>query len=399
MSIERLERKGGVVWRVRWRDEHGRNRSKVLGRKRDAEAFDAEVRRLKRTRELGQLDAGKQTLAEFGQDWWTLHAEPQLAKVTLELYAMLWDVHILPRLGELKLRDLTAEEIQRFRVDLEAAGVGPVSIRKALTLLHGILQRAVEWGRIPVNPAAAIRKPKAKRTRTVQPLPPVVVERIRRYLLERRRMRDTTLVSVLAYAGLRPGEALALSWAHIREHTILVERAASLGEIAPTKTGQTRTVRLLQPLAKDLAEWRLASGRPDDSALIFPGLDGGPWTREQYQNWRKRIYVPTTKACGVDNSRPYDLRHSFISLLIHEGLSVVEVARQAGHSPEMTLSTYAHVFDEHSLGEHKTAEDQIRAARSEDVPVLYPREGADPQIPSRGGRIRTADLLLPKQAR
>jgi hypothetical protein len=41
MSIERLERKGGVVWRVRWRDERGRNRSKVLGRKRDAEAFDA----------------------------------------------------------------------------------------------------------------------------------------------------------------------------------------------------------------------------------------------------------------------------------------------------------------------------------------------------------------------
>src|SRR6185312_2506563 len=270
---------------------------------------------------------------------------------------------------------------------------------KALTLLHGILQRAVEWGRIPVNPAAAIRKPKAKRTRTVQPLPPVVVERIRRYLLERRRMRDTTLVSVLAYAGLRPGEALALSWAHIREHTILVERAASLGEIAPTKTGQTRTVRLLQPLATDLNEWRLASGRPDDTALIFPGVDGKPWTREQYQNWRKRIYVPTTKACGVTNSRPYDLRHSFISLLIHEGLSVVEIARQAGHSPEMTLGTYAHVFDEHSLGEHRTAEDQIRAARGEDVPVLYPREGADPQNPSRGGRIRTADLLLPKQAR
>jgi integrase len=400
MSIERLERNAGVVWRVRWRDERGRNRSKVLGRKRDAEAFDAEVRRLKRTRELGQLDAGKQTLAEFSHDWWTLHAEPQLAKVTLEFYAMLLDVHILPRLGDLKLRDLTAEGIQRFRVDLEAAGVGPVSIRKALTLLHGILQRAVEWGRIPVKPAAAIRKPKAKRTRTVQPLPPVVVERIRRYLQERRRMRDTTLVSVLAYAGLRPGEALALSWAHIREHTILVEHAASLGEIAPTKTGQTRTVRLLQPLAKDLAEWRLASGRPADSALIFPGVDGRPWTREQYQNWRKRIYVPTTKACGVDNSRPYDLRHSFISLLIHEGLSVVEVARQAGHSPEMTLSTYAHVFDENSLGtERRAAEDQIRAARGEDVPVLYPRDLSEAEIPSRGGRIRTADLLLPKQAR
>jgi len=64
VSIERVSRASGAVWRVRWRDELGRNRSKVLGGKRDAEAFDAEVRRLKRTRDLGQLDAGKQTLAD-----------------------------------------------------------------------------------------------------------------------------------------------------------------------------------------------------------------------------------------------------------------------------------------------------------------------------------------------
>jgi ribosomal protein L15E len=49
MSVERVERKdGGVVWRVRWR-QGGRNRSKVLGRKRDAEAFDAELVWRKRT--------------------------------------------------------------------------------------------------------------------------------------------------------------------------------------------------------------------------------------------------------------------------------------------------------------------------------------------------------------
>src|SRR3954454_8563381 len=118
MSIERLQRKAGVVWRVRWRDERGRNRSKVLGRKQDAEAFDAEVRRLKRTRELGKLDAGKQTLADFGAEWWMLYAEPNLARKTLELYAMLWDAHVLPRLGGLALRDLTPETIQRFQVEL-----------------------------------------------------------------------------------------------------------------------------------------------------------------------------------------------------------------------------------------------------------------------------------------
>jgi integrase len=255
---------------VRWRDERGRNRSKVLGRKRDAEAFDAEVRRMKRTRELGRLDAGKQTLAQFGEEWWELHAQPNLARKTQELYAMLWDLHILPRLGGLALRDLTPETIQGFRVELEAAGTGPVSLRKALTLLHGVLQRGVEWGRIPFNPAAAVRKPKAVRKRSVRPLAPATVEQIRCHLLERDRFRDATLVSVLAYAGLRPGEALALPWGCVRERTLLVESAVSLGQIGATKTGQTRTVRLLAPLAQDVAEWRLRCGRPADPALVIP---------------------------------------------------------------------------------------------------------------------------------
>ncbi len=406
MSVERVERKGGAVWRVRWRDERGRSRSKVLGRKRDAEAFDAEVRRLKRTRELGRLDAGKETLAEFGEEWWRLHAEPNLACTTLELYAMLWDTHILPRLGELRLRDLSREEVQRFRVELEAAGTGPASLRKALTLLHGVLQRAVEWGRIAQNPVAGIRKPPARRRRSIEPLSPEVVERIRHHLLARERPRDATLVSVLAYAGLRPGEALALRWRHLRERTILVEAAVSLGEIGETKTGRTRTVRLLEPLGRDLAEWRLHSGRPDADALVFPSSEGRPWTRTIYQNWRRRFYDPAAKAAGVERPRPYDLRHSFVSLLIHQGLSVVEIARQAGHSPQMTLSTYAHVLDELDPEQRLPADEQIRRARGgEEVSVLCPRppsaEGTKKkslQTASGACRTRTGDLLLAKQA-
>ncbi len=47
-----------------------------------------------------------------------------------------------------------------------------------------------------------------------------------------------------------------------REQTILVERAISLGEEKDTKTAAHRTVRVLHPLAVDLREWRLRSGRP-----------------------------------------------------------------------------------------------------------------------------------------
>ena len=62
--------------------------------------------------------------------------------------------------------------------------------------------------------------------------------------------RDATLISVLAYAGLRPGEALALQWRDVREQTILIERALSLGQEDDTKTDAHRTVRLLVPACR-----------------------------------------------------------------------------------------------------------------------------------------------------
>ena len=164
--------------------------------------------------------------------------------------------------------------------------------------------------------------------------------------------------------GLRPGEALALSWEHVRERTLLVERALSHGELKSTKTGQARTVRLLAPLAADLAEWRLASGRPDPGALVLPARHAGPWSHDDTENWRTRVFRPLAKALELPGTRPYDLRHSFCSLLIHEGASVVEIAPQLGHSPTMSLDTYGHVFDELQGADRLPAEAQIRRARA-----------------------------------
>ena len=121
---------------------------------------------------------------------------------------------------------------------------------------------------------------------------------------------------------------------------MLVERALALGRLKTTKTGRTRTVRLLAPLAADLNEWRLAQGRPDDNAPVFPNRDGSTWSDVTWRNWRQRIFAPAAAQAGLGaKTRPYDLRHPFVSLLLLEGATVVEVARQAGHSPTMTLST------------------------------------------------------------
>lgn len=369
MSVERCPRKNGPdVWRVRWRDPNGENRAHVVGSKADAVAYDAEIKRRKRLGDLASLDAGKQTLADFAGEWWELYAKTHLARSTQELYASLLDGHIMPMLGPMPLREITPEAIERWKQQRLRDGAGPAVLAKAFTLLGSILARAAEWGRIPSNPARVVRKPPGQPSKTVRPLAPATVERIRDALS----IRDATLVSVLAYAGLRPQEALALTWGDIRERTLLIDKAAAHGQVKATKTGHTRTVRLLAPLASDLAAWRLASGRPEDASLVFPSGSGGVSTKSDYQNWRRRKFVPASRAAG-QASCPYDLRHSFCSLLAHEGMTVVEIARQMGHKPSVCWNTYMHVFEELEGAERRPAEDEIRAARGRRVPDLYPR--------------------------
>ena len=117
----------------------------------DARAYEGKLRTLKRTGALADLDAGRETLAEFVEEWWRVYAGPNLERATLRAYAILWNGHALPRLGAIPLRELTPQTIAHFRADLEQAGVGIEAIRKTMTMLQGVLQRAVEWGRVPTQ--------------------------------------------------------------------------------------------------------------------------------------------------------------------------------------------------------------------------------------------------------
>jgi hypothetical protein len=117
-------------------------------------------------------------------------------------------------------------------------------------------------------------------TRRPEPLPPLIVERIRAELSQ----REATLVSMLAYAGLRPEEATSARWRDWGERALHVHAS---------KTERPRTIKLLAPLVQDLAEWRLGSGRPPASALIFPTHDGDEWKLHDWQNWRQRVYQPS----------------------------------------------------------------------------------------------------------
>jgi integrase len=145
-----------------------------------------------------------------------------------------------------------------------------------------------------------------------------------------------------------------------------------MGRLKATKTGAERTVRLLSPLAQDLAEWRLAEGRPEPDTIVFPGeSSAGTLTAGQWNRWTQGAFRAAKLAVALPNARAYDLRHSFVSLLIHEGQSILEVARQAGHSPQTCLRDYGHLFDEFDPAAREPAEAMIKAARDELVPPAY----------------------------
>ena len=124
-------------------------------------------------------------------------------------------------------------------------------------------------------------------------------------------------------------------------------------------------MKLLKPLAQNLAAWRLESGRPADRVPVFPAHDGGFWTDTAYRNWRSRIYLlmPAAQTSGVENPRPYDLRHSLASLLFAEGRNPAEIAEQLGHSLQTLLGTYTHVLEELRDKPPQGAEALIQAAR------------------------------------
>lgn len=117
---------------------------------------------------------------------------------------MVWNAYALPRLGHRRLRDITPAVIVEFRAAIERAGVGAQTVRKTLTMLQSMFRTAVEWERVSSNPVKAVRKPTVSRQRAIQPLAPAQVESLRHWMIENASAQDAGLVSLMAYAGLRP---------------------------------------------------------------------------------------------------------------------------------------------------------------------------------------------------
>jgi len=389
VEIRKRRPRGGqaqYAYRVRFQNARGKRDQRTFDSPEDALDFKARLRLLKRSGDLPALESGRQTLEQFMEEFWRLYVESRLERNTASKYRSLWSKHIAGRLGAMELRQITPLVISELIVELEEGGVSATTIRSCLGLLQSMFARAVEWDRTSVNVVKLIAKPRAPRVRTIKPLAPATVEALRRQMLlnQDHGLRDATLVSVLAYAGLRPEEVLALEYQHVRDATILIEQKWVDGELVlGQKTRRPpRYPPLLDALRADLHEYHLACDSPE--GLVFARPDGTPWCDHDWRDWRSRVWQPACQAIGIaaitktttvsdskhktkrtyEGPVPYDLRHSYASLLIHEGKhSIVQISEWMGHSAATLLRHYAHVIAELANKPRLPAEKAIKAAR------------------------------------
>ena len=363
MSVHARKRaRGRTAYEVMWRDAAGGQRCETYATRREAEARDREIRELRERGRQDRIDAGTEPLREATERWWVEHVEPTVAQNTAKVYATALDRYLMPRLGEVAIRDIEPADVVALQRALREDGVGESMAQKVIVVLSGIMRHSQLLGRIDRNPVQPVRIAQPRRKRAIRPLVPEAVERMRAGVLARGRVREAALLSLMAYAGLRPGEAFALSWDCVGKRSLIVEHGRADGGVKSTKTGKIRTVGLLVPVAEDLEAWRGSTSA--DAALVFPRSDGEVFRDTDYRNWRTRHFDRAASAVGAAGATPYTLRHSFASLLVQAGWNALEIAVEMGNSPEVVQRDYSHLFREFVRGERVEPEAMIAAART-----------------------------------
>jgi integrase len=378
-AVLRRAAKGDWIYRfrTRWKDPvTGRRTPAEFDTIAEAEDFRALLRFRRARGDVARVTRADRSIDRFVQvEYWPRYARFNLAPSTISSNQSVYRRHISPHVGGIRLRRFDAAAGAKLRDMLQEAGVGDPTVRRALVILQGVFTHAIDIG-IPLerNPIRDVRKPGVTRQLTINAPGPWQIEAVRRELDP----MSAALVSLIAYEGLRPSEALGLEERHLQSATLIVEQRAIGGAIvAGLKTSHgnerhSRSPKLYQAVRGDieahLAE--LTAGR-SRRRLLFPGAAGGPWSTGEYRRWRETVFAPAVQRAGVDVGRVYDLRHGCASLLLHAGWPLERISKHMGHTISTLSTYYAHVIDD--LREHAApsvdVEQQITTARQ-------PREAA-----------------------
>jgi integrase len=250
-------------------------------------------------------------------------------------------VHLLPAFGDRRVHELDRDDARRWWRGLHdprrrGGRLSDRNANKLLAELRAILNWARDEYRLPEDPTLGIRK---HRELTSERPDFFSVEEVEALIRHAADGQDALIFRVAAFAGLRRGEIVSLRWRHIDFPRSLMHITdnVSAGQDARVKDHEGRTVPLAPQLAGPLAAWRRDSAVDGD--LVFPGKLPG---RKLDGDALGKRYRAARDRADLRPLRFHDLRHTFGSLAVDGGASLIQVQAWMGHADLKTTHRYLH---------------------------------------------------------
>lgn len=325
----------------------------VLG-KTQAEVKEKLKQALETAKRLDFTKAGQYNVGQWLELWLEDYAKLKVRPSTHKTYQGFIKHHVTPNIGSIPLLKLTTMDLQKMykkllesgRVDRTEAkdkpkGLSTKTVRNIHQMVSSALRFAMEQKLIPENPATRCALPKVER-KEMKTLP---MDQLNAFFDEAKRTGVFELYYIDLLTGLRRGELLGLKWddidfkngiLHVRRQVMRQE--GKMVE-APLKTKNSyRSIAIPADAVEVLKMQRDKIGT--SSEYVFPSPTGGPMSSDSVLHMLQRVL----KRAGLERIRFHDLRHTFATLALQNGVDVKTVSGMLGHySAGFTLDTYAHV--------------------------------------------------------
>ncbi|HMF24499.1 MAG TPA: tyrosine-type recombinase/integrase [Pseudolabrys sp.] len=345
------------AWIADYTDGTGKRHIQTFAQKKMADAFAAKTK--------VDVNAGVHvnsdlTMAQVADRWLKRVAADGRERTTLRQYGEHVRLHIVPRIGGLKLKNFTVGHAEHFRDDLLSGDkkLSPAMARKVWVSFKSMLKNE-HCGHLTGNAQIRVSKRNKRKLEVGRDIP--TTDEVRRLIeVAANRPKQCMFLKVAALTGLRASELLGLRWSdidlktnelHVRQR---VDRFREIG--APKSESGTRTIPFGADLALALKQWKLACPKGELN-LVFPSRLG---TVIGYRSFTERL-GPIFKAAhvvdkaGKPKYAPHALRHFFASWCINpkdrggRELPAKVVQQWLGHSSiTMTLDIYGHLFRDKS---------------------------------------------------
>lgn len=295
------------------------------------------------------------TFGEYARTWLDT-IKHRVSEQTLSRYEITWRVHMKP-IEKDRVVEITRRRVKAFLVAVRDGGASAGTTSKVLSLLRNILAEAVDEGLLQANPAARMAKRLGLTGFTREKVRAMEADQYRRFLATLRateKTDDAVPLLLLAFTGMRIGEMAGVLVDDVFEKVIAIERQVlQNGKLKLPKGEKTRTVDVADEL-HSILETAAAARREFDIHtarrspwLVYPDSGGetelgGQTDRRQVDNRVRRVMARVLRRAKLPTHfTPHSLRHTYASLLLQRGESLLYVSRQLGHaSIKLTADLY-----------------------------------------------------------